>query len=308
MSDLPDYQTCMLPSLRALATGEPLKRAAIVQRVADELNIPEEQRKLMLPSGKTPVIRSRIGWALTYLKQAALVRTTAWGVYQITERGKAVLGRGLERIDNGVLKEFPEFREFVDGRESAGTTRAPAHSAAVSDAAEASTPVEALENAHRSLRDALVLQLLDTLHAVPPARFEQIVVDVLSAMGYGGDHLDAARTVGGTGDGGIDGVIEEDRLGLDTVYVQAKRWSGTVGRPVVQAFAGALQGQRATKGVLITTSEFTADARDYMQKISARIVLIDGKRLAELMVDHGVGVSVEATYTVKKLDSDYFEE
>lgn len=164
-----------------------------------------------------------------------------------------------------------------------------------------------MENAYQTLRAELISQILDVLRSVDPARFERVVVDVLEAMGYGGGRAGAARTIGRAGDGGIDGVIEEDRLGLDTVYVQAKRWDSNVGRPAVQAFAGALQGQRAHKGVMMTTSDFSADARAYVANLPTRIVLIGGQRLAEMMIDHGVGVSAESTYTIKRLDSDYFE-
>jgi restriction system protein len=240
------------------------------------------------------------------MKHAGLVATTKRGIYQITERGWAVLARGLERIDNEVLSEFDEFRAFLERSRSKAS---PADAqVAVQEIDAAASPEEALVSAYDTLRENLVSQMIEMLKSVSPARFEAIVVDVLQAMGYGGGRAGAARAVGRSGDGGIDGVIEEDRLGLDTVYVQAKRWENTVGRPAVQAFAGALQGQRAHKGVLITTSDFSADARRYVENLTTRIVLIDGQRLAEMMIDHGVGVSVEATYAVKRLDSDYFEE
>jgi len=304
---IPDYQTFMLPALRALASADTLTAAEVARRAADALNVQSQERAQLLPSGKVPVFRSRAGWALTYMKQAGLIATKKRGIYHITDRGRAVLARGLERINNDVLSEFEEFRAYQQRTHVEGTAKEPAASDQTS-AAAVSSPEESLEAAYETLRETLISQLIEMLKSVSPARFETIVIDVLQAMGYGGGRIGAARAVGRSGDGGIDGVIEEDRLGLDTVYVQAKRWENTVGRPTVQAFAGALQGQRASKGVMITTSDYTAEARRYAENLPSRIVLVDGQRLAEMMIDHGVGVSVEVTYTVKRLDSDYFEE
>ncbi len=273
--------------------------------VADALALSAEDRILMLPSGKSPVYRSRAGWALTYLKQAGLANTPARGVYEITERGREVLARSPSKIDNSLLSEFVEFREF---RERSGVETVSAKAVSGDDSSQEESPEEALDRSYQILRASLVSQLVETLRGVSPERFENIVIDVLAAMGYGGGREGAARAVGRSGDGGIDGVIEEDRLGLDSIYVQAKRWEANVGRPHVQAFAGALQGHRAHKGVMITTSDFTADAKAYTANLSTRIVLIDGLRLAEMMIDHDVGVSAEVTYIVKQIDSDYFEE
>lgn len=303
---IPSHEDFMLPVLNCLADGKVHIRRDVARQAADNLGISHEDRELMLPSGKTPIYRSRAGWALTYLKQAGLVESPGRGAYRLTERGRAVLANRPARVDNSFLEQFEEFRAFL-GRERDAPSAPVTSPVGVGPPSEL-TPEESLANAHRVLRTSLAGQLLDTLKAIEPARFEEVVVDVLQAMGYGGGREDAARAVGRVGDGGIDGVLEEDRLGLDTIYVQAKRWQGNVGRPEVQAFAGALQGQRATKGVMITTSDFTRDARDYARGIPTRIVLIDGQRLAEMMIDHGVGVSVEATYTVKRLDSDYFED
>jgi restriction system protein len=304
---IPDYQTFMLPALRALATADTLTAAEVAARAADALNVHPEEREQLLPSGKIPVFRSRTGWALTYMKQAGLVATTKRGIYRITDRGRAVLARGLGHINNDVLSEFEEFRAYQQRTHVEGTPKE-TMAAGPTSAVAISSPEESLEAAYETLRETLVSQLIEMLKSVSPARFEAIVIDVLQAMGYGGGRAGAARAVGRTGDGGIDGVIEEDRLGLDTVYVQAKRWENVVGRPTVQAFAGALQGQRASKGVMITTSDYTAEARRYVDNLPTRIVLVDGQRLAEMMIDHDVGVSAEATYTVKRLDSDYFEE
>ncbi|MFZ1626038.1 MAG: restriction endonuclease [Gammaproteobacteria bacterium] len=304
---IPDYETFMRPALQVLADGQAHRPAEIAALAADELKVSAADRELLLPSGRTPYYRSRAGWALTYMKQAGLVLTQKRGVYEITDRGRMVLGQNPDRLDNDVLDQFEEFREFRQRARAERNEEQPSESLTPTSTLDA-PPEEALELATSTLREALVTQLIDTLKTVSPSRFEVIVVDVLQAMGYGSGRPDAARAVGRSGDGGIDGVLDEDRLGLDTVYVQAKRWEGTVGRPVVQAFAGALQGRRATKGVMITTSDFTRDAQTYIGQIGTRIVLVNGRRLAELMVDHNVGVSVQATFTVKRLDSDYFEE
>jgi restriction system protein len=301
---VPAYETFMLPVLKLLGDSNPRRPPEITKLAADALGISEEDRLLAVPSGNMTIVRSRAGWALSYMKQAGLVRTTTRGVYQITDRGSAILARNLTRIDNAVLEEFQEFRDFrvrsSDDGDDAVSVAPPVPAT--------SSPEEALQAAYGTLRADLVTQLLEVLRSVSPNRFETIVVDVLQAMGYGGGRAGAARAVGRAGDGGIDGVIEEDRLGLDTVYVQAKRWEGNVGRPIVQSFAGALQGQRATKGVMITTSDYSPDARRYVDALPARVVLINGQRLAEMMIDHGVGVSEGKTYTIRRLDSDYFEE
>jgi restriction system protein len=303
---IPDYQTFMLPTLKILAAHDTLRRLDIVERAGAALALTDTEKGQMLASGRGTVLLSRVVWALTYMKQAGLVQTTARGVYQITDRGRTVLAGNPVSINTDLLNEFEDFRAFVArGRGTGDSTSIETLSKAPSST---ESPEEALEAASSTLRADLISQLIDILKKATPARFETIVIDVLQALGYGRGRVGAARAVGRSGDGGIDGVIDEDRLGLDSVYVQAKRWEGTVGRPVVQAFAGALQGQRAHKGVMITTSDFSADARAYVENLAARIVLINGQRLAELMIDHNVGVSVEATYTIKRLDSDYFEE
>jgi restriction system protein len=236
-----------------------------------------------------------------------LIRQPARGLYRITDRGLQVLARGLKGISVETLEEFEEFRAFQQ-RSRPSDEDGDVQSVRTSPVSKSATPEEALDFAYKTLRAKLVTELIEMLRAAKPERFEAIVIDVLAAMGYGGGHEGAARAIGRAGDGGIDGVIEEDRLGLDTVYVQAKRWEANVGRPTVQAFAGALQGQRAHKGVMITTSDYTTDAKQYAANLATRIVLITGQRLAEMMIDHDVGVSTERTYAVKRIDSDYFEE
>jgi restriction system protein len=262
----------------------------------------------MLPSGKAPVIRSRTGWALVYLKQAGLIQSARRGWYSITKRGLDALTAAPARIDRPYLMQFAEFRDFR-ARSDAARGAEERESDGTSDDTPASIPPdEALEKAYSRLREDVEAELLDTLKGVTPAFFEQTVIDVLVAMGYGGSRSEAARAIGRSGDGGIDGVIDEDRLGLDVIYVQAKRWENTVGRPELQKFAGALQGQRATKGIFITTSTFTREAEEFARMIGSRIVLVDGVRLASLMFEYGVGVTARNTYTVKSLDGDYFEE
>ena len=309
---IPDYETFMLPVLEHVRDGKDHPRIAIIDAVADELGVTDEERQDMIPSGRVATYVSRGGWALTYLTQAGVLMRPRRAVYRITERGKELLARNLTKIDGSILDDYKEFRDFKtrgSGQVSAaGDTCAPTSGSTDQQLTARGSPEELLESSYGTLRADLATQLLDSLRAATPSRFETIVVDVLQAMGYGGGRAGAARAIGRVGDGGIDGVIDEDRLGLDTVYVQAKRWEGNVGRPVVQAFAGALQGHRAHKGVMITTSDYTEEAKVYASSQSTRIVLIDGKRLSELMIDFDVGVSREATYVIKRLDSDYFEE
>ena len=248
---------------------------------------------------------------MAYLKQARVVESPSRGVYQLTDRGKDVLARKPSRIDGEFLSQFPEFRDFLQRARAATAEKVDAGGtvqSAVAAASDSASPEEALDAAYGRLRTGLEEELLEAVKTAPPVFFEQLVIDLLVRMGYGGSRTDAARAVGRAGDGGIDGVIDEDRLGLDVIYVQAKRWDAAVGRPEIQKFAGALQGQRARKGIFITTSNFTREAEDYAQRIENRIILIDGRRLARLMFDFDVGATPRSTYTVKQLDSDYFEE
>jgi restriction system protein len=300
----------MLPVLKVLANGEPQHRRALADMMADHFQLTAEERARMLPSKKAPVIRSRIGWALSYMKQAGLVTTPKRGWYEITPAGRQLIATNPADIDNDTLLQYETFRDFrtrsrLDD-ESVENEEIPRADDA--DRPQIEPPDEALDRAYSRLRSAVEAELVDTVKSVAPAFFEELVIDLLVRMGYGGNRAEAARAIGRTGDGGIDGVIDEDRLGLDSIYVQAKRWEGSVGRPEIQKFAGALQGQRANKGIFITTSSFTRDAEEYSQKIGTRIVLIDGRRLAALMFEHDVGVSPKRTYVVKDVDGDYFEE
>jgi len=299
---VPDFQSWLLPLLRRLSDGDVHRMADLYEELAAELRLSDADKDERLPSGAQQTFMNRIAWARTYLKKAGLVSAPGRSQVQITERGREVLAENLQRLTVAYLKRFPEFLDFhtVKAPDSPGA-------ALVNPSSEEETPQESLERLHKQLQDELARELLERVKQAPPSFFERVVVDLLISMGYGGSREDAGKTVGKSGDGGIDGVINEDRLGLDVVYIQAKRWEASVGRPVVQAFAGSLEGVRATKGVLITTSAFTADAKTYVGHITKKIVLIDGKQLADYMIQYGVGVGIEATYEVKRVDSDYFE-
>ncbi len=309
--NIPNYQQTMVPVLTALETQGSKHRRELSSLVAEHFELSEAERAALLPSGKATVIMSRVGWALAYLKQARLVESPRRGFYQITDRGRQAITTCPEKIDTEFLLQFPEFREFRERSRAVASeenTEGAESQELPGITSDELAPEEALETAHARLRASLEAELLDAVKQGTPAFFEQLVIDLLVKMGYGGSRPEAARAVGRSGDGGIDGVIDEDRLGLDAIYVQAKRWESSVGRPEIQKFAGALQGQRAKKGLFITTSSFTREAEEFSQRIDTRLVLIDGHRLASLMFEFDVGVNPRTSYTVKQLDSDYFEE
>jgi restriction system protein len=293
---VPDFQTLMRPLLDQYATGAERPVSDVRSVLADIFSLTDEERAERLPSGAARTFDNRVGWATTYLNRCALLDRPRRGVYRITDRGRQVLADHPHRIDLSVLSQFPEFDEFRATRSS--RERAVAQPPGVEQ-----TPEERIEAAYGELRTALVADLRDRISALSSAEFEDLVLDVLHAMGYG-EEGEGSRLR--TSDRGIDGVIRQDRLGLDAVYVQAKRWEATVGRPVVQGFVGALQGARAMKGIIFSASDFSAEAREYAATVSPRVVLVDGERLAELMIDHDVGVSARETYAVKRVDSDYF--
>jgi restriction system protein len=306
---IPDYQTLMLPVLCAVADGQEYRFRNVVETLAAEYELTDEERNILLPSGTAPLFDNRVGWARTYLKQAGVVESRKRGYFNITERGKALLAQGPVRIDNSTLDQYPEFVAFRQKKTSevqAAAMSVSTPGVTVSEVGEA-TPEESFAQAYQRLRTNLEAELLDQVKSSTPSFFERLVIDLLVAMGYGGSRQDAGSVIGRSGDGGIDGTIKEDKLGLDVIYVQAKRWEDTVGRPEIQKFAGALQGQRATKGVFITTSAFTREAKEYAGVISSKIILVDGDQLVKLMVDHNVGVSTISTFHIKKVDSDYFE-
>lgn len=299
---IPDYQTCMLPLVRFLADGKERTMREAEESLANEFCLTPAERAELLPSGQQGIFRNRLGWARTYLKKALLVDSPRRGVFKITERGLEQLATDPARIDVKFLDRFPEFVAFRDAAKPDPSISTP------ETAPLKTTPEEAIEFAYQGLREQLGEEILARILTCSPGFFEQLVVELLVKMGYGGSRRDAGERIGQTGDGGIDGIIKEDRLGLDTIFIQAKRWQGTVGRPEIQKFVGALQGQRARKGVFITTSSYSSDALDYATRIDTKVVLIDGKHLANLMMDFDVGVAPSAAYVVKRIDSDYFEE
>lgn len=303
--EIPDYQSTMLPLLRATEDGKEHSLRETIEFLANEFNLTDEERKELLPSGQQAIFDNRVGWACTYMKKAGLLESTRRGYFLITERGREVLKRNPKVINDRFLTQFPEFLEFQTRKSKKSTSN---KNDKKLDIVESNTPAEIIESAYQSLRNSIASDLLDTVRSCSPMFFERLVIDLLLKMGYGGSRLDAGKAIGRSGDSGIDGIIKEDKLGLDTIYIQAKRWDGTVSRPEIQKFAGALHGQRSRKGIFITTSSFSKEAWEYASSIDIKIILIDGERLTQLMMDHGVGVSTSATYEIRKIDRDYFSE
>jgi restriction system protein len=299
---IPDFQSLTLPLLELCGDRMEHSLAASVDTLANKYGLTAEERAQLNPAGGSRTFYNRVAWASTYLRAAELLESTGRGRFRITTDGMAVLARPPGRIDIRFLLTIPAYQ----AREAAkkGSIAGPA----VVSGPVTQTPEEAFEVAYLEIRASIEQDLLTRVKAAPPAFFEQLVVELLVAMGYGGSQGDAGRAVGQSGDGGVDGVIKEDRLGLDTIYLQAKRWEGTVGRPVVQSFVGSLEGRHARRGVLITTSTFSAEARGYVESIEKRVILIDGDELGRLMYEYGVGVApVGSPYQLKKVDLDFFE-
>lgn len=302
---IPDYQSIMLPLLRYIADNREHKMRDVTDGLAKQLGVTEDEEKELLPSGAAPVFYNRTAWAKTYLKKAGLIDSPKQGLVVITKRGLDVLKRKPGSIDVKFLKQFSEFVQFqTTKRDEEGTV------ASLIEDTSIETPEEALETAYQKIRKSLAQDLLNKIITLSPAFFERLVVELLVKMGYGGSIKDAGRAIGKSGDEGIDGTIKEDKLGLDIIYIQAKRWQpgNGVGRPELQKFVGALAGQGAKKGIFITTSSFTKDALDYVPRNETKIVLIDGQQLAQYMIDHNLGVTSVNSYEVKRMDSDYFGE
>ena len=295
---IPGYQEFMLPLLMAVADRHEHDMHDLYNQMAEEFNLSEEDQNELLPSGKQFTLQNRISWARTYLKKAGLLESPGRGFIKITEEGLKVLQNPPSSINVKFLNQFSDFQIFREKKDTDETE--------ISDDIEIS-PQETLEKGYQLIRNALVSDLLEKLKSVSPARFEKLVVELVVKMGYGGSLKDAGKAVGKSGDGGIDGIIKEDRLGLDAIYIQAKRWEGTVSRPEIQKFAGALQMHRARKGIFITT-DFSKEAKEFVQMIDSKIVLIDGNELAQYMSDFNLGVTTEWVYEIKRIDSDYFEE
>jgi len=300
----PDFQSLMLPLLRMAADGNVHSFAEARDVLAAEFKLSDADLEEPLPSGRQGKFSNRVAWAKSYLQQARLLVSPRRGHFEISPRGGDVLNSPPARIDIKFLEQYPEFMEFRTPKAEVGGVP----SKVPPTQPEPETPEETLEAAQLKMRAGLASELLDRVKAAPPQFFESLVVELLLKMGYGGSRKDAGQAIGKAGDEGIDGVISEDRLGLDILYLQAKKWDGTVGRPEIQKFVGALHGKRARKGVFITTGSFSSEAVAYVDHIDSKVVLIDGRRLAELMIDFDVGVNTAAIYHVKRVDSDYFDE
>ena len=302
LMSVPDFQSLMLPMLQFASDGQVHSIAEAREALAAHFNITEAERGEMLPSGRQRRFDNRVAWAKVYLERGGLLESPKRAHFLISTRGREVLSRKIARIDIGFLTQFEEFGEFRKSRgRSSGENGPP-------PAPGPETPEETFERAYQAIREELAAELLTKAKGGTPEFFERLVVDLLLKMGYGRSRAEAGRAIGRAGDEGIDGIISEDRLGLETIYIQAKRWSGTVGRPDIQKFVGALHGKRARKGVFITTGSFSADATDYVERIDPRVVLIDGEQLAEYMIDYNLGVTVRAPYELKRVDSDYFAD
>lgn len=299
---IPNFQNIMLPLLELLADGAQHHVQELRPVLENHFGLTEEERNEILPSGGQKRFDNRIGWARTHLKKAGLIVNPQSGIYQVTPRGKEVLDAKPAKIDLHLLDQFEEHLEFRKRKPTVSDINPPENEQAYE------TPKELLEKAYQTLRNSVAEELLEKTRQASPSFFEKLVVQLLLKMGYGGSRQDAGQAIGRSGDEGVDGIIKEDKLGLDVIYIQAKRWQGTVGRPDVQAFAGSLEGHRARKGVFITTSQFSAEAKDYVSRIEKKIVLIDGQQLSELMIDYDLGVTTEDTYIVRRVDFDYFSE
>jgi len=301
---VPDFQSIMLPLLRLAGDGQEHVLREAIDALSVEFRLTEADRKELLPSGRQVTFNNRVGWARTYLTKAGLIELPKRGHFHITSRGLEALKTNPPKINIAFLEQYPEFIEFRS------RDKKPSPSGTDEVQTDEQTPEESLESAYQKVRRGMATELLRTIKGCSPEFFERLVVDVLLKMGYGGSLKEAGQAVGRSGDGGIDGIIKEDRLGLDIIYIQAKRWdtNNTVGRPEVQKFAGSLQGHRARKGIFITTSDFSKEALDFVSRIDSKIVLIDGQTLVQHMINYSVGVSTIASYEVKKIDSDYFLE
>ena len=301
---IPEFQKLMLPILKYAVDDKIHSVRETIEIIGRQLNLTREDLDEWLPGKSQKKFYNYLYWAKAHLKMAGLLENKGRGQFQITDRGKALLLENPQSLNIKYLTDkFEDYKNTRSGKNSQSTG-----SLSQEDTDTLLTPELLIESGYAKIRASLLIDILDKLKKVLPSRFEEVVVQLLVKMGYGGSRADAGQAIGKSGDEGIDGIIKEDKLGLDTIYIQAKRWEGVVGRPEIQKFVGALAGQRAKKGVFITTSGFTKEAINYASQMDTKIVLIDGEKLSELMIDYNLGVSVQNTYEIKKIDSDYFEE
>jgi len=300
---IPEFHTLMLPMLECIADGKEYSVKEITELLANKFQLTQEDRNKLLPSGQQYYFENRMGWARTHLKKAGLIDSSKRAFVKITGRGLDLLKEKPKEINVKYLKRYPEFIEFITPHKDENADDETV------EAIEHQTPEEMLEKSYQQIRNILATDILEKVMNLTPTRFEKLVVELLVKMGYGGSIKDAGKAMGKVGDEGIDGIIKEDKLGLDIIYIQAKRWKpeSVIGRPELHKFVGALAGQGAKKGIFITTSSFTKDAIEYQPKNETKIVLIDGEQLAQYMIDHNLGVSISNTYELKRLDNDYFE-
>lgn len=305
---IPDFQTIMLPLLKILQDGKEHSLRDIISKISDQFNLTEEERVQLLPSANQAIINNRVGWARTYLKKANLLETPKRAVLKITKDGINVLAKNLPRVDVKFLQTFPKFQEWIHSYATKTNDVEAIEGENKIEIQTGKTPEELLDYSYTQLKEELASEIIDKVKSCSPAFFELLVIDLLTKMGYGGSRKEAGEVLGKSGDGGIDGIIKEDKLGLDTIYIQAKRWDNTVTIHQVRDFAGSLLSKKAKKGIFITTSSYPASAREFVSSIEPKIVLIDGNELANLMIEYKVGISVKKVYEVQRLDSDYFEE
>jgi len=306
---IPDFQTIMLPLLKILADKKEHTLRELVPQICDKFSLTNEERNELVPSGVQTKIYNRVTWGLTHLRKAKLILSPKRTTVIISDKGIETLKTYPKKIDLKYLREIPDYISWKETilKEKLDINY-PNNKSAVDEIETEKTPEELLDYSYSQIKEELAIELIDKIKECTPSFFERLVVDLLIKMGYGGSRREAGRVIGKSGDGGIDGIINEDKLGLDSIYVQAKKWEGVVGRPEIHKFIGALAGQGAKKGIFITTSYFTKEANDYQPKNDTKIVLIDGNKLANLMIEYGVGVATKFNYEVKKLDSDYFDE
>lgn len=299
---VPDFQSFFKPLLEIAADRKEHSMKEARELIAKNMNLSEADLKELLPSGTQTKYDNRIAWAKSYFVQAKVLEAPRRAYFRITDRGLELLKKGYNRIDIKILNQYPEFVEFHTMKAASSTDNGQ------QDTLHLETPEETLQKAYQNIRSDLAAEILEKIKSNSPQFFERLVVDIMISLGYGGSRADAGKSIGQSGDEGIDGIIKEDRLGLDVIYLQAKRWDGTVGRPEVQKFVGALHGKRAKKGVFITTGRFSDDALRYVESIDPKVILIDGRTLTELIIDHGLGTSTTAKYEIKRIDTDYFTE